>query len=72
MSKKYPSNKINVTKNAIFFLSQAPTDHSFTFNSQILYELKHNFHLSKKSVRFCTFHLVSRLLKFIFLFNKEH
>ena len=72
MSKKYPSNKINVTKNAIFFLSQAPTDHSFTFNSQFLYELKHNFPLSKKSVRFCTFHLVSRLLKFIFLFNKEH
>ena len=72
MSKKISFEQNKRYKNAIFFLSQAPTDHSFTFNSQILYELKHNFHLSKKSVRFCTFHLVSRLLKFIFLFNKEH
>ena len=41
------SDKRNVTKNALFFLSWAPTHHSFTFNSQFLYELKHKVHLSK-------------------------
>ena len=30
-----------------FFLSTAPTHHSFTFNSQFLYELKYMVHLSK-------------------------
>ena len=30
--KKLPSDKINGTKNALFFLSQAPTHHSFNFN----------------------------------------
>ena len=45
MLKKFPSDKINVTKNALFFLSRAPTHHSFTFNSQFLYKLKHNAHL---------------------------
>ena len=33
--KKIPWHKINVTKNALFFLSRAPTHHthhSFTFN----------------------------------------
>ena len=47
MLKKFPSDKINVTKNALFFLSRTPTRHSFTFNSQFLYELKHKVHLSK-------------------------
>ena len=45
--KKFLSDKINGTKNAIFFLSRAPTRHSFTFNSQFLYELKHKIRLSK-------------------------
>ena len=35
------------TKNAYFFLSRAPTHHSFTFNLQFLYELKHKVHLSE-------------------------
>ena len=43
MLKKFPSDKINVTKDALFFLSQAPTHHSFTFNLQFLYKLKHMF-----------------------------
>ena len=30
MLKNVPSDKINGTKNALFFLSQAPTHHSFT------------------------------------------
>ena len=46
MLKKFPSDKINVTKNALFFLSGAPARHSFTFNYQFLYELKHVVYLS--------------------------
>ena len=34
MSKKIPSDEMNVTKNAVFFLSRAPTHRSFTFNLQ--------------------------------------
>ena len=30
-----------------FFIFQAPTHHSFTFNLQVLYELKHKIHLPK-------------------------
>ena len=37
MLKKFPSDKINDTKNALFFLSQAPTHHSFTFDLRFLY-----------------------------------
>ena len=47
MLKKLPSDKTNVTRNALFFLSRATTRHSFTFNSQFLYELKHKVYLSK-------------------------
>ena len=46
--KKIAFGKINVTKSAlIFFLSRAPTYHSFTFNLRFLYELKHKISLSK-------------------------
>ena len=45
--KKIPSYKINGTKNALFFLSRAPTHHSFTFNLRFLYELKHKSRLYK-------------------------
>ena len=41
MLKKFPSDKINGTKNALFFLSWAPPHHSFTFNLRFLHELKH-------------------------------
>ena len=47
MLKTFPSDKINGTKNALFFLSRAPTNHSFTVNLQFLYELKHKVGLSK-------------------------
>ena len=47
MLKEFPSGKINVIKNAFFFLSGALTHHSFIFNSQFLCELKHKVHLSK-------------------------
>ena len=45
MLKKSPSDKISITRNALF--SGASTHHSFTFNSQFLYELKHKARLSK-------------------------
>ena len=32
MLKKFPSDKINGTKSALFFLLRAPTHYSFTFN----------------------------------------
>ena len=38
---------INVTNMHFFFLSPAPTDHGFTFNSQFFYKLKHIVHISK-------------------------
>ena len=47
MLKNIPSDKINGTKNALFFLSRAPTHHGFTFNLRFLYELKHKACLSK-------------------------
>ena len=47
MLKKFPSGKINVTRNAIFFLLRATTYHSFTFSLRFLYELKHKVRLSK-------------------------
>ena len=47
MSKKLPLDKINGTKNALFFLSQVPTKNGFTFNLRFLYELKHKVCLSK-------------------------
>ena len=34
--KKFSSDKINLTKNALFFISWTPTHDSFTFNSQFL------------------------------------
>ena len=47
MLKKFPSDKINGTKNALFFLSRAPSHYSFTFDLRFLYELKHKVRLSK-------------------------
>ena len=47
MLKKIPSDKINGTKNALFFLSRAPTHHGFTFNLRFLYEPKYTVRLSK-------------------------
>ena len=72
MLKKFPSDKISDAKIALFFLSRAPTRHSFTFNLRFLYELKHMVRLSKMCVGFYIFNSVSFLLKFIFLFNKTH
>ena len=72
--KKNTFEKINVTKNALFSLSQAPTHHSFSFNSRFLCELKQKFHLSKI---LCVWDFpllipASVLLKSMFLFNRKH
>ena len=40
MLKKFPSDKINGGKNALLFLSRAPTQRSFTFNMRFLCKLK--------------------------------
>ena len=72
MLKKFPSDKINGTKNALFFLSRAPTHHSFPFNLRFLYELKHKVRFSETVCGISIYDLVSFLLKFIFLFNKIH
>ena len=69
--KKFSSDKINATKNALFFLSRAPTHHSFTFKSQFLYELKHMVHFSKTAcgIFYFWFHLIFiKLYLFIYLF----
>ena len=47
MLKKFPLDKINVTKDALFFLSRAPPHDSFSFKSQFLQGVKHMVHLSK-------------------------
>ena len=59
MLKKFPWDKINGTKNVLFFLSRILTHHSFTFNLRFFYELKHKVRLSKTvwdfafSILFC-------------------
>ena len=72
MLKKISCDKMNDTKNALFFLSQAPTHHSFTFNLRILYELKHAVRLSKTACGISHFQFRFVFIKFIFLFNKMH
>ena len=71
MLEQFQSEKINISKNAIFFLSQDATHHNLIFNSQFLYELKHIVRLSK---RLLYSHFRSRfvLLKFTYLFSKMH
>ena len=52
-------SKINGTKIALFFLSRAPTHHSFTFSLGLLYEMKHKVRFSKT---------ISRIFHFRFCF----
>ena len=71
MLKRASSDKTNLTKNAIFSLLLAPTHHSFTFNSQFLYVLRHMAHLSKPAcgILFFRFCLISVKL-YIFVQQK--
>ena len=70
MLKKIPSDKINGTKNALFFLSRTPTHHSFTFNLRFLNELKHKVRLSKTVSGIFHFRFRSVFIKVCFFFNK--
>ena len=65
MLKKFPLGKINGTKNALFFLSRAPTHHSFTLNLRFLYELKRKVGLSETVCEI--FHF-----RFLFIFIKVY
>ena len=64
MLKKFPSGKINGTKNIPFFILQAPTHHSFTFNLGFLYELKHKVRLLKTVFEIFHFRFRLEFIKF--------
>ena len=59
MLKKFSSDKVNVTKNALFFLS-------------LLISAEAKVHLSKSVCGIFLFDSVSLLLKFIFCSTKKH
>ena len=40
MLKKFPSDKIHGTKNALLFLSRDPTHQSFTFNPELKFQVR--------------------------------
>ena len=72
MLRKFPWNKINGTKNGLFFFA-SPNSSQFTFTLRFLYELKHQVCLSKSGkMGFSILDSDSFLLKFVFLFNKMH
>ena len=72
MLKKFPLDKINGTKNALFFLSQSPTHYSFTFDLRFLYELKHNVPLSKTVCGIFHFQLHFVYIKVYFFFSTKY
>ena len=64
MLKKFSSDKINGTENALFFYSRAPTYHNITFHLQFL-------HVSRVCrIFYFRFHFVFMIV--LFLFNKMH
>ena len=65
MIKSLPSDKINGTKNAFFFLSWGPYYHSFTFSLRFLYKLEDKVRLSKTVC--VIFHF-----QFLFVFIKAY
>ena len=71
MLKEFSSDKISGTKNALFFISRAPTHHSFTFNLRFFYELKQKVRLSENARGIFHFRLCFVFIEiYIFLFNK--
>ena len=71
MLENFPLDKISVTKNALFFFSRAPTHRSFTFNSKLLYELKHMIHLSKSVCGIFHFQFYLLFIKLYFFFQQK-
>ena len=72
MLKKFPSGKIDITKNALVFLSWTLIHHTFTFNSRFLYELKYKDHLSKTLCEIFNFRFRLALIKIFIFLNKKH
>ena len=70
--KSFPSDKINCTKNVLFFLSRGPTYHSFIVICDSYMSRSTRFAALKMCVGFYILDSVSFLLKFVFLFNKMH
>ena len=71
LKKKIPSDKINGTKNALFFLSRTPIHHSFTFNLWLLYELKHKIHLSRTVCEIFHFRFRFNFIK-VYIFVRQN
>ena len=71
MLKKFLSEKISGAKNALFFLSRAPTHHSFAFNLRFLCELIHKVHLSKTVREIFYFRCRFVFIK-VYIFVKEN
>ena len=70
MLKKFPSDKINVAKTALFFPLPAPTHHSFTFNSRFIYDLKHKIYLSKSMCGIFNFRFRLAFIK-VYIFAQQ-
>ena len=70
--KKFPSDKINVTKNALIFFRELQLISVFLLNCDFYMSLNIRFGSLKLCVGFSTFNSVPFLSKFIFLFNKMH
>ena len=68
MLKKFPSDKINVTKTALFFLSRALTHCSFTFNLQFSYKLNKRLISLNLSVGFS---ILFRLYQNLYFFSMK-
>ena len=71
MLKKNFFGQRNRTKNPFFFLSRAPTHHSFTFNLRFVYELKHKVRLSKAEYGIFHFRFRSVFIK-VYIFVKQN
>ena len=69
---KLPLDKINVTNNALFFLSRAPPHYSFTFNSQFLNELNHMVYLSKTVCAIFDFRFLLIFIKVYISFQNKN
>ena len=69
--KKIPSDKINGTKNELFFLLRARTYHSFTFDLRILYEPKCKIRLSKTVSEIFHFRFRSIFIK-LYIFVQQN
>ena len=71
MLKKFLSDKINGTKNSLFFLLRAPAHHSFTFNLRFSCELKHKVRLSETACGIFHFRLRFVFIK-VYIFVQQN